>query len=567
MNILSDNYSPSIWNKVREDKDYKPVLNLLKKNYKPICEGDIPAIKFSEFRLFSEIGDRTVYQKDFFRRQHRLFILTFLSLIYPENEGYFSALQDTIFQICDMYVWALPAHMPNIVENNNEELDLDSTTIAYALATIQRLFKDRLHPLINARIDAEIDRRITKPFFKKRWHWEFRENNWTAVCSSAVGCTLMLNNPDAFELAKDRINSNMQSYIDSYKDDGVCAEGAGYWSYGFGYFIEYADLLYTYSNHNCNILYTPKVLNIATFFQKIFLDKNVILNFGDCGNSTSVGIPVGFFMKLKSVFGDKFEMPLKNAMYHEIHYFPFLLNSIICFDKSYKSSKFKKIATYYMKDQAWFVKRTSKYGFGAKGGHNGESHNHNDVGSFIFSKDDKQILVDMGGRPYTRQYFEQEFRYTFIETSSAGHNLPIVNNSYQAPNIPGTNSYSKYENGVFSVEFHEMYGLDELKELKRTFECSENKVKITDSFKIEGNKISFKERLVSFYEPSISDGEVSINGIKVLFDKKSAKASFKEDIHALELDMDGNIKRGMPIYLIDIDVINPKDQFSFEIEA
>jgi hypothetical protein len=44
----------------------------------------------------------------------------------------------------------------------------------------------------------------------------------------------------------------------------------------------------------------------------------------------------------------------------------------------------------------------------AKGGHNAESHNHNDMGSFNLYIDQQPIIIDLGVGTYTRQTFSSE---------------------------------------------------------------------------------------------------------------------------------------------------------------
>lgn len=562
MNILDKSYNPEIWTKVREIPEFAPAIEALKKSYEEYCIGEIPTPKFSQFRLFADIGDRNIYQKTFFQRQHRMFTCAVLSLIYPENEEYFTLLQDTIFEICDLYVWALPAHMPSITENNNTELDLDACTIAMALAIIKKLLSDRLHPLIKARIDAEIDRRIVEPFLKQRWHWEFRQNNWTTVCAGSVGCALMLNRPDIFELVKDRINHDMQTYVDSYGDDGVCTEGAGYWGYGFGYYVAYADLLRSYSNGDFDLLAGDKIKSIATFFQKMLLDENVVVTYGDCGLGSKMVIDAGLVYKLKSIFGDDFEIPPKEMFSYGVHYFPFFLDTFICYNEKCSSSAISKNCEYFMADQGWYVKRTPSYSFSCRGGTNGESHNHNDVGSFIFCHNDNQILRDIGGRPYTRQYFEHEHRYNFFETSSRSHNVPIINGKYQA-NICETRSYTTFENGVVSIDFHELYDIENLK-LVRAYTPDENGVSITDSF---DGVDTFVERLVSYIKPVIKSGEVILDGVRISYDSSLADADYETEIRAITLDTNGNIEKGQEVYCINLKVKNPKDEFSFRVEV
>ncbi|MBO5262568.1 MAG: heparinase II/III family protein [Clostridia bacterium] len=563
MNLLGKATDPKFWAEVKNNPIYKDALNSIWRDYNTYCIGEIETTKFSKFRLFKDKGDRNSYQEVFFKRQHRMYTMAFMCLIYPENEEYLELLQDTIWEICDQYVWALPAHIENIEKNDNCELDLDATTMSMALAMIKVMLSERLHPLIKSRIDYEIDRRLIKPFFAKRWHWEYRQNNWTAVCTGATGCAIMLNRPELFSLAQDRLNEDMRSYISSYKEDGVCVEGAGYWSYGFGYYVEYASMQKIFTNGQVDLLAGEKIKSISLFLQKLFLDRDVIVNYGDCGAGTDVSVPAGFMYGLKQLYPSDLQLPPKERLTIESHYFPFCLRAFTCFDSSFVAEDISKNAEYYMKDCGWFVKRTEKYGFSARGGCNGESHNHNDVGSFILSIDNDQVLIDMGCRPYTRQYFEHATRYTYLETSSKGHNVPIINGKYQA-NIPEAYPTTSFENGVFYVDFRVAYDIPELKKLVRNYSFSDTGVSVCDNFDIEG-ECTFTERIVSYIEPKINGGTIDYGKVTVNFDPELASARVEKDIHAKELEIDGSLKKGVDIYLISIDVKEPKDKFEFTI--
>ena len=273
-------------------------------------------------------------------------------------------------------------------------------------------------------------------------------------------------------------------------------------------------------------------------------------------------MPNGFFYLVKTMFPNDFEFPPKNTFVYDVHYFTYFLNSFRLYDPSFEAATLSKNAEYFMADQGWYTKRTPKYGFGCRGGSNGESHNHNDVGSFIFAKNDKQVLCDMGGRPYTRQYFEHPGRYDFLETSSRGHNVPIINGQYQGNG--GERATTTFEGGEVKMEFASIYHQKELTKLLRTFKADENGVTVTDEF--EGAK-EFTERLVTPFEPKIEDGKITVEGVTITFDKDLANARVKTETHALELDVNGNIKKGQEMYLISIDVKEPKDKFTFRIDA
>ena len=214
----------------------------------------------------------------------------------------------------------------------------------------------------------------------------------------------------------------------------------------------------------------------------------------------------------------------------------------------------------------WLLHRGRNYSLGAKAGHNDEFHNHNDVGSFIFSKNNRQVLCDIGLRPYTRQYFEHEIRYTFLEASSRGHNCPIINGEYQK-NIPGERSKTSYENGVFTIDFANIYGIDALKKLVRSCKTSDKYVEITDEFIIEGEG-TFTERLISVVKPEITDGKITIDGVTVTFDASKATCDYIVDTHTIEVDVNGNTTKGSDVYCININVKDIKDgKFTFTVEA
>ncbi len=67
----------------------------------------------------------------------------------------------------------------------------------------------------------------------------------------------------------------------------------------------------------------------------------------------------------------------------------------------------------------------------AKAGHNDESHNHNDVGSFIVAYNGRPLLIDPGAGLYTRQTFGPD-RYQIWTMQSSWHNTPAPAGHAQA---------------------------------------------------------------------------------------------------------------------------------------
>jgi Heparinase II/III-like protein len=67
----------------------------------------------------------------------------------------------------------------------------------------------------------------------------------------------------------------------------------------------------------------------------------------------------------------------------------------------------------------------------AQGGHNAESHNHNDVGNFVVYLNGNPVLIDVGVESYTAKTFSSK-RYDIWTMQSAFHNLPTINGVMQA---------------------------------------------------------------------------------------------------------------------------------------
>jgi hypothetical protein len=68
----------------------------------------------------------------------------------------------------------------------------------------------------------------------------------------------------------------------------------------------------------------------------------------------------------------------------------------------------------------------------AQGGHNAESHNHNDVGNFVVFRNGEPLLIDVGVETYSAKTFSSK-RYDIWTMQSAYHNCPTVNGAMQAP--------------------------------------------------------------------------------------------------------------------------------------
>lgn len=91
----------------------------------------------------------------------------------------------------------------------------------------------------------------------------------------------------------------------------------------------------------------------------------------------------------------------------------------------------------------------------AQAGHNGKSHNHNDVGNFVVYSNGRPALIDVGVETYTAKTFSKD-RYQIWTMQSAYHNLPTVNGVMQAPG----RQYAAREVAYKADDSHAMLSLD-----------------------------------------------------------------------------------------------------------
>lgn len=523
---------PKFIEKVREADCYKKFRDELFALWEKNCTTPRETLRYSDFKLYWDTGDRNVYEAVYFSRRQAISAASLLAVFYPEERKYIDRLMDEIYAICDEYTWCLPAHQKVLEVNNNCVIDLFASETGFALSEIYAILGDRLDPLIIDRIKVETERRIFKPFLavsEYKW-WEHGTNNWTAVCTGSVAGAFMIQRPDLAESLIDRFNESMEYYLSGFKDDGICIEGCGYWHYGFGFFAVYADMLKTFTEGKIDWFKNDKVRKVASFIQKMFLSGNTCVSFADGGRTLHYHIGLCHFLKdlypnEVVVYDPKYSYNSDNCARYCLH-----LRSVLWLNEEYYNAPADDTVTseYYADDSEWFIKRTETYGFAAKGGHNNEHHNNNDVGAFIYAKNGKQIITDPGAGVYSRQYFDGKTRYGILECSSRSHSVPIIDGKLQEFGKKYAASGTKYENCVFSTDIAKAYDCENLESILRSFSFTNDSVTLTDKFVYNGDG-ELRERLVSLIKPTYENGVLSVDGTLIEFDPEKCTLELGEE--------------------------------------
>ncbi len=147
--------------------------------------------------------------------------------------------------------------------------------------------------------------------------------------------------------------------------------------------------------------------------------------------------------------------------------------------------------------------RQHALGVAMKGGHNGEQHNHNDVGSFVVALGHDTPLVDPGAEVYTRRTFSSH-RYDSKVLSSFGHCVPRVAGRLQATGRRAAAHVVKTEftdtTDTLVLDLSAAYKVKGLKRLERTFIFSREgagKLTVSDSVEFDSPH-AFGTALITF---------------------------------------------------------------------
>ena len=476
------------------------------------------------YKKFLETGERLTFEQQYFARRKQLDILALDIFIRKSTES-IPLLEEVIFQICNEYSWALPAHMPIrdrcYSEEGREIIDLFAAETAQSLAEIGEIIGDQLSNFIKQRISEEIDRRVFTPFEKQDWHWERLENNWSSVIAGSIGLAALSALPLRSKRQRqilNRLESSFAYYLKSFAEDGVCAEGVGYWAYGFGYYCYFAEK-YTHLYGDDRYINYPKVKNIAEFPFYAMISKDHYLPYSDSSNQ--LALPSGLLSYCERTFRVAIPPVAEPSSLYDDHCYrwaPLFRNLI--WTRETNSNEMVS-CKHYFPDAQWAVIRNveKQFIFSAKGGTNRESHNHNDIGHFIIGDHHELFLTDLGAGEYTRDYFSNK-RYTFLPNRALGHSIPFIQGTEQKEgDFRARNTQFHIQNeqiSEFSFELAETYPeVVGLESFKRQWLVNDEAKHIILEDTIQftrDEQATVIENFVSLLKPSIQDNQIVWQG-------------------------------------------------------
>lgn len=562
MYIYKNGFNAEKFYKNAEHPLAKLYIDELEKSYNFFKGTPIEVLSFSKFKIYAETGSRTEYEKIYFSRRRRL--LTFILKVWLEGKKEdIVELEDILWAVCEEYTWALPAHIPL------HTIDLFAAETASAVAEGLSLCGDKLNKQVKERCIDEVYRRVIIPFEKGEHHFETAVNNWAAVCGGAVGMAALYLVEDEKRLKDitDRTSKACNRFVESCADDGGCLEGILYWDYGMSFYIGYAELLKQRTGEDM-IDNREKLKRLSGFPSFSYLGNGKTISFSDSQSESKISF--GTVCKLGEIFDIK--MPEHN-FYSEL----LCINESVCptvrniewFNPDIICQK-ESSENDYLPLSQWAVLRNKGCDFAIKGGHNNEPHNHNDIGSFLHMKDNEFVITDLGSGVYTQDYFDDRFRYSFINTSSLGHSVPVINGQVQKNGAGYKASEFLAKANEVVVFFEDAYDKKSasLERLMRTAVLDGETLQISDKFNFSKKQNKVEERLITCLDTEILSEKTVVlkanDQVKALieFSCEGKISIINENVSA----HNGDIQREINIICFEVFTESDKCKISYSIK-
>ena len=430
-----------------------------------------PRLTASMYREFRLNGNRANFENLGFERIRILSALFWGE--YIEMEGRYSApLVDVIWSICEQTSWVLPAHnqvkdieAPDLPDPDEPIVALFSAQTAANLALILHYLRqsfEEFSPLFLRRVERELKSRVIQPYLERDDLWwmglteiEGKVNNWNPWINSNVLLVTLLTerNPAIRERVIDKVCLTLDRFLAVYEPDGGCDEGCTYWNKAGGSLFDCLEILHAASG--IDLFSEPLIREIGRFLYRMQINGPWFVNFADGAARIRINASLVYLYGKK--IGDEALQELGLEAFEALKDEYFFHGNIYDRLRTFSVHREMRGAAEEIRrrrDSGDAVGRRGLYprvswlphtqvgavreeagtteGFflSFKGGHNNESHNHNDVGSFVVSFNGGPVLIDVGVETYEAKTFSAR-RYDIWTMQSSYHNLPEINGLMQ----------------------------------------------------------------------------------------------------------------------------------------
>ena len=513
---------------------------------------DWPALPASLYLDYKITGTRYNFER---KNNERRKILNELAVaaIITKDKKYIPQIANGIWTLCEQSTWVLPAHI--VVQKEKTGLpdpyevviDLGSGTAAAQLSMIQFMLSDELDAYskgIGKRVFAELNKRIFQPYLTRTDFWWMGftgqpVNNWNPWVNTNVLMTALYSSltADSVGLIIGKTVKSTDIFVNQYPDDGGCDEGPSYWSEAGGKLMRFIHVLNKLTTTSIDWKRQQLIYNMGSYISKVHIGDNNFVNFADAF-SKSIPDPESVY-SYGALFNDTslksfgaYLFGLQKQKLDNGNIIDFLETTSIYDSLTTVPSIAPLPAVSWFADRQVLTARTKSEStnglfLAVQGGHNAESHNHNDIGNFIVYANNTPVFVDAGVGSYTAQTFSSK-RYELWNMQSLWHNCPTINGVMQKEGIQykATNVlYAKNTSGVsVSMDIAVAYPTEaavKKYERKFDFDQSKNTIQLFENYDMLEWKSPLVQSFLVFIKPTIEKpGQLSFalqDGASVAF--------------------------------------------------
>ena len=465
-------------------------------------------LPWTVFAENKQTGNRVNYEAICFEKRRQMAAIVMAEIM--EGKGRFMGdIIDGMGSFCEETWWGIPAHYPKAIPLSEwQEVDLfnaeTASLIVWTRYMLEKQF-DAFSPDLCQRIDREIERRILQPAVERDYWWKTAGMNWNPwICSNWLACILICEKDETRKAtAIAQIKNATQAFIDAYPEDGGCDEGPGYWDRAAASMFEIMRLL-DFGTVD------QKVQRMASYAYKTYIGNDYCVCFADAHENKAVQqvnivYPFGLWLNDQTMreFGaylgrQKGVLTNPAALYDKSGNFPtlgrelFFLRHIRDFIAEQPCEPLLKDV--WLPDLQIMTTRRGNLYVAMKGGNNGESHNHNDVGSFIVygsqesgvrSKEQlSPLFIDPAVGEYTAKTFSDD-RYSIWTMQSQYHNLPQINGIDQKDGKEYAAKVVSHKDGQLTLDIAGAYPVEAaVKSWKRTVLAMKSGISMTEDYEL-----------------------------------------------------------------------------------
>jgi hypothetical protein len=396
-------------------------------------------------------GDREEYQTSVFSRRDRLTSAATMA-VFEGTDAWLDEVADGVVGFCEQSTWCWPAHDDTFVRHgyvvpnvDHPFVDLGAGEVAAQLAAIDSLLGaaiEQRYPGLRQRVKYETSKRVFRPFVERRdWHWlgltSARQHNWNPWIHGnlLLAALQLIDDQEELGLVVELCRQGIQRYVDDLPGDGAIDEGFDYWWQGAARALEADELLRLLPG--VAALTGAALTTTIDFPCTMSLGQGWVASFSDAVALGQQEICWHVLYRAAKLAGNARALSFAAAQLTDQQAtariadgLPRLLRALA--DPSWgKERPAAPLAgqTYLPSTQMLIARRQADSATGltvaVKGGHNGENHNHLDVGSLIVASDSVPVVVDPGRPTYTAVTFGPD-RYQIWTMTSDWHCVPQI---------------------------------------------------------------------------------------------------------------------------------------------